>query len=162
MLKLKPNNYGGLSLDFPIFWAFYEGINHVRHILDGVDPALFTPVFDKIFDDFRLSESFNQFKVLDNQYLIAIDGTEFHNSKKIMCKNCYTRYHKKEDDTDFVHIAVGTVLCSPKTSEVVAFSPVFVERQECGNGKQDTECKAASRMLSGLHKNYQVKSVFYY
>jgi hypothetical protein len=126
--------------------------NHVRNILDGVDPAVFTPMFDSIFDDFRSSDSFKQYKVLGNHYLIAIDGTEFHNSKNINCKNCYTRYHKKDDNIDFVHIAVGSALCSPNVNEVISFAPVFVKPQECGNGKQDTECKAASRMLPDLNR----------
>jgi hypothetical protein len=125
--------------------------NHVRMMLDGIDPKLFTPIYNKVITDFISTEASKYYIVLDKYNLIAIDGTEIFNSKKIMCENCFKRYHKKEDTTDFVHIAVGAAICSPKINEVLCFPPEFVTPQEnSSNGKQDTECKAASRMLPEL------------
>ena len=40
----------------------------------------------KLLDDFRF---------LNNQLLIPIDGTCYHHSTKVKCVNCLTRVHKK-------------------------------------------------------------------
>jgi hypothetical protein len=126
--------------------------NHIRSILDEANPELFSPIFYKIIDDFMSSKAAKHYKVLDKYHLIAIDGTEYHTSKKIHCENCYTRHHKKDNTIDYVHIAVGSAFCTPNITEVIPFPPAFVRPQEYGNGKQDTECKATTRMLPELRE----------
>jgi hypothetical protein len=81
------------------------------------------------------TEQFKIFTVLENRHLIAVDGTDYFNSKNISCDNCSTKYYKKDDSTEYHHTMTRAVICSPNTSEILSLPPKFVIPKESNNSK---------------------------
>ncbi len=87
----------------------------------------------------------NQFKYLDNQILLALDGTEYYCSKKINCPHCNHRNHRN-GETTYYHQVVTPVIVSPSKKEVINLAPEFIKKQD-GKSKQDCENAAVKRWL---------------
>jgi hypothetical protein len=85
--------------------------NHIRKMLDGVPTDHFDPVFFHIVSDLQSSDIFKEFKVLDDNVLIALDGSEYFSSYKIKCPNCSTRAHRN-GETEYLHSFLGAVLAT--------------------------------------------------
>ena len=63
-----------------------------------------------------------KFKYLDNQILVALDGTEHYSSKKINCLHCNCRKHRNGSVT-YYHQTVTPVIVSPSKKQVINFPP---------------------------------------
>ena len=57
--------------------------NYIRSILDSVSSSYLEPAFKSIFSYLENSKHIDEFRVGDGRLLIAIDGTQYHSSKKI-------------------------------------------------------------------------------
>ncbi len=119
--------------------------NHIRKMLDGVPTDHFDPAFFHIVSDLQSSDMLKEFKVLDDNVLIALDGSEYFNSYKIKCPNCSTRKHRN-GETEYFHSFLGAVLVGPGQSVALPLPPEFVPPQD-GAEKQDCEQRAAARWL---------------
>lgn len=66
--------------------------NQIRNLLDGVDPALLTPVFNNCFAALEKSGDLDTYRVAlgkkGNDLLIALDGTQYFSSSDCSCSNC--------------------------------------------------------------------------
>ncbi len=80
-----------------------------------------------------------------NKYLIALDGTQYHTSKTICCKNCLTREHK-EGEITYSHQAITPVIVFPNESRVISLMPELIKNSD-GKEKQDCEINASKRWL---------------
>ncbi len=120
--------------------------NHIRKMLDGVPTAHFDPVFFHIASDLQSNDMLKEFKVLNDNVLIALDGSEYFSSYKIKCPNCSARKHGN-GETEYFHSFLGAVLVSPSQSVALPLPPEFVSPQD-GAKKQDCEQKASARWLS--------------
>jgi hypothetical protein len=61
-------------------------------MLDPAAPALLGPVFAETIEQLRqIDGGLDMFRRLDGRVLIALDGTEYHCSRKIHCRHCSTR-----------------------------------------------------------------------
>ena len=65
--------------------------NQIRSLLDGVSPEELYPIFNNIFQELDAIGFFNSWKVLGDNLLIAMDGTEHFSSEKIHCECCSTQ-----------------------------------------------------------------------
>jgi hypothetical protein len=65
--------------------------NHIRAMLDPVEPKLFFPVFNTAFEAMDECGGLDAFRQLGGHVLIALDGTEYFRSNDIHCGNCSTR-----------------------------------------------------------------------
>src|SRR5277367_258013 len=66
--------------------------NHIRDMLDPAAPALLRPVFAETIEQLRqIDGGLDMFRRLDGRVLIALDGSEYHCSRKIHCRHCSTR-----------------------------------------------------------------------
>ena len=73
--------------------------NQIRNLLD---PIRASTVFDAFKTTYRWLETngiIEEFKYLDNQTLLALDGTEYYSSKKINCPHCNCRKHRNSSVT---------------------------------------------------------------
>jgi hypothetical protein len=59
--------------------------NQIRKLLDPIPANRVFPTFKTIFEWLEKNKTINQFKYLENELLLALDGTEYHSSKKINC-----------------------------------------------------------------------------
>jgi hypothetical protein len=122
--------------------------NHIRNILDKIKCTVFNVLFYIIINYYQQTYGFKTFEVMPNRYLVAVDGSDYFNSRKINCDNCSTKYHKTDNEYEYHHTITGMVICSPNTSDVLPLPPVFVSPKESNNNKQDTECKSFKRYLN--------------
>jgi hypothetical protein len=85
----------------------------MRTILDSVDPEQLRPLFKDFFREVQRGKVLEDYVYLDGCYLIALDGVEFFNSKKIHCDHCMTRHHQN-GEVSYYHQLLGAVVVHPR------------------------------------------------
>jgi len=127
--------------------------NHIRDMLDPVEPARLDPVFaDTVAALEGMSGGLDSFRRLGDHVLIALDGTEYFCSKTILCPHCSTRQRGK-DGNEYFHAMLGVTLVAPGHDKVVPLEPEFIVPQD-GAEKQDCENAAAKRWLAAHGARY--------
>jgi hypothetical protein len=131
--------------------------NHVRALLDPVDPDHFHPVFAEVVAELEGSGSLKAFRQLGGHLLIALDGTEYHVSSKVHCQQCSTRKRGKDkqgqDRSEHFHALVSATVVAPDHNRVVPLEPEFIVPQD-GHEKQDCESRAVRRWLERHGRRY--------
>jgi hypothetical protein len=121
--------------------------NHIRDLLDPAAPDLLHPIFAETIQQLRqIDGGLDVFRRLEGRVLIALDGTEYHCSKKIHCAQCSTRSRGKAG-TDYYHALLAATLVAPGHDKVIPLEPEFIVPQD-GTEKQDGETMAAKRWLT--------------
>src|SRR4051812_1256141 len=117
--------------------------NYIRQMLDGAPTAAFDPLFIKAIET---PEVLPPFQRLGGRILIALDGTEYHCSRKIHCSRCSTR-KRSDGGTEYFHSFLGASIVAPGHQQVLPLPPEFIVPQD-GAQKQDCERNAAKRWLA--------------
>lgn len=128
--------------------------NHIRRMLDPVDPSELFGLFDDLLKAFEEAGLLEAMRAVGNTRLIALDGTWYFSSQSenIHCENCSCIRHAEGQITHF-HSAITPVIVSPGHSQVVPLRPEFVRPQD-GQIKQDCEINAARRWLAAHAGGY--------
>lgn len=129
---------------------------HIRKQLDRIECTEIYDGFDIALDKLKQFQRLRPFTVLGNHTLIALDGTEFHNSRKIHCNQCQWRVKNKDTEdeyTEYYHSVLAAVLVGPDHPFAVPLRPEFISPQD-GDKKQDCETKAAYRWFDENAKRY--------
>lgn len=117
--------------------------NHIRDMLDPASPALLHPAFAETVEQFRrIGGGCDVFRRPAGHVLIALDGTEYHRSRKIHCQHCSMRV-RGQSGTEYYHGMLAATLVEPGHDEIVPLEPEFIVPQD-GAEKQDCENRAAS------------------
>jgi hypothetical protein len=120
--------------------------SHIRAMLDPVAPEHLLPVFEDVLAVLERSGRLGAFQRLGSHVLIALDGTQYHRSSKVHCRNCSQQRHDTRP-TEFFHTVLGATLVAPGHTQVVPLEPEFIVPQD-GHDKQDCESRAARRWLA--------------
>jgi hypothetical protein len=120
--------------------------NQIRKLLDPLAPSVLDPMFVEVFEHLESQHLLAPFRVLDDQLLVALDGTNYFSSKAIHCPNCLTRQLTNGQTLSY-HAAITPVSVCPGQSQVVALPPEYIMPQD-GHAKQDCERAAGKRWLS--------------
>jgi len=120
--------------------------NQVRNLLDPLAPSVLDPVFMAIFKGLEQHRAFASFRGLDDQLLVALDGTQYFSSKAIHCQHCLSR-QASNGQTLYYHAAITPVVVCPGHSQVIALPPEYIMPQD-GHAKQDCERAAGKRWLA--------------
>ena len=131
--------------------------NHIRDLLDHVPPSRVFPMFDRIFDALHELGHLQAFQVLDNQRLIALDGTQYHSSNSIHCDHCTVTQHRN-GPTTYSHSVVTPVMVAPGQRCALPLAPEFITPQD-GHRKQDCETAAAKRWISQHARQFKDQSI---
>lgn len=131
--------------------------NHIRDLLDAVPPEAVFPLFDRIVERLDAAGYLKSYRVLDDQLLIALDGTQYHSSQTIHCAQCAVRRHRSGQVT-YAHTVVTPVIVAPGHDRVLPLPPEFVTPQD-GHAKQDCEHAAAKRWMARCADRYQGRKV---
>jgi hypothetical protein len=129
--------------------------NHIRDLMDEVEPSLIYPVFTEILR--VLEHYFPEFRSFNHNLLVAMDGTEYHDSTKISCPHCSSRV-LKNGITQHFHSVVTPVIVCPNHNKVIPLVPEFIVPQD-GHEKQDCETAAAKRWVNQYGDEYAPKKV---
>jgi hypothetical protein len=120
--------------------------NQVRTLLDPLAPSYLDPVFIEVFKSLDQHRMLDTFRVLGDQLLVALDGTNYFASQTIHCQNCLTR-QLSNGHTLYYHAAITPVIVCPGRSAVIALPPEYIMPQD-GHDKQDCEQAAGKRWLT--------------
>ena len=120
--------------------------NQIRNLLDPIAPSHLDGVYLDVFEQLDEMGLLRPFRVLDNQLLLAMDGTQYFSSSAIHCAHCLHR-QSSNGQMRYYHSAVTPVLVCPGRSEVVALPPEFIRPQD-GQVKQDCERVAGKRWIA--------------
>jgi hypothetical protein len=125
--------------------------NHIRAMLDPVEPSLFNPVFEQAVDTLADGGGLAALRCLGDHVLIALDGTEYHRSAKVHCQHCSTV--TKAGKTEYFHAMVQAAIVAPGHNRAVPLQPEFIAPQD-GHDKQDCESRACRRWLAAHGPTY--------
>ena len=127
--------------------------SQMRVVMDEIDPKEFESLFTVFFRLLQRGKHVEQYRVLGNYYLCAIDGSGYFSSDHIGCPSCLRRKVKKKqgDTLQFSHQIVQAALVHPKLSQVIPLAPEQVKNTD-GSEKQDCETNAAKRLLGKIKK----------
>lgn len=92
-----------------------------------------------------------RYRLLDQYYVIAIDGTGIYSFSKRHCDHCLTRTHNGQ--TTYYHYVLEAKLV---TSDGLSFSLMseFIENPQANPTKQDCELNAFHRLAERLKKRF--------
>ncbi len=121
-------------------------VEQIRNIVDGIAASSLFPLFGLIYQALRSMGFLKSYEILGGNLLVAMDGTNYHSSKKVNCPCCSTKTSKQGKVTYF-HQALLPVIVSPDNESVFSLTPEFVTPQD-GSEKQDCEQNAAKRWIS--------------
>ncbi len=131
--------------------------NQIRSLLDPVTPRPLYPVFEEIFLALDQAGELDQFRVLNEQLLVSMDGTSYFSSKAIHCPTCQHRTTAK-GETTYYHTAITPVIVAPGRSQVISLVPEYIVPQD-GHDKQDCERAAAKRWVKPQARQFKPHSV---
>jgi hypothetical protein len=126
--------------------------NHIRDILDEVEPELVFEVFHHVFNALNTTDIIDSYRSFSNKLLIPLDGTWYHSSHAISCDKCLTIKHKDGTIT-YYHSAITPVIITPGSDKVISLPPEFITPQD-GHNKQDCENAAAKRWILANASRY--------
>ena len=119
--------------------------NQVRTLLDPIAPSYLAPVFVEVFERLEQHRMLTHFRVLGDQLLVALDGTNYFSSQAIHCHHCLRR-QLSNGQTLYYHAAITPVIVCPGQPQVIALPPEYIMPQD-GQAKQDCERAAGKRWL---------------
>ena len=107
---------------------------------DEVDPRSLRACYRRLFAAPRRGKGLEGFACLDGHYLLSVDGTGHHSSKKVHCPNCCGKHHR-DGTTTYYHMMLGAVLVHPEEREVFPLAPEPIAKSD-GSRKNDCEAQA--------------------
>ncbi len=119
--------------------------NQIRNLLDPLPPECLFPLFETGWHILQATSTLESFQTLDQQYLIALDGTQFFSSRNIQCDAC-THTTSASGITTYSHTVLLPMLVAPQQPHAITLAPEFITPQD-GRDKQDCEHAAAKRWL---------------
>ena len=129
---------------------------YLRERLDGFDITIIRSICTELIALMQRGKVLENWKFLDNKFLISLDASGFFSSNKIKCNHCCTKVHNrgtgKERTTYHHQMLVGSVV-SPLMKQVlpVNFEPMI---KEDGDAKNDCERSCAKRWLNNFRRAY--------
>lgn len=83
----------------------------LRERLDVVDPALMRKAFNIVIAKVQRDKVLEDFKFMDNRYLLSIDGTGYFHSKDVFCDNCCEKKDKEGNIISYHHnLLAGSIV----------------------------------------------------
>ena len=123
----------------------------LKEIIDQLDYKEVSNGFKDIFREAQRGKILEQYVFLNGHYLVAGDGTQYFESKKIHCKRCLVK--KRKDGTSYSHQIYAGCLIHPNIKQVIPFAPEPIQNED-GNTKNDCERNASARFLERLRRDH--------
>lgn len=127
--------------------------NRIRTLLDepGNEQRLRESI-TRIVDELKNRKQLDrwQYKKLESNWLIALDGTCFYRSEKLGCCDCQHAGNKQ----GYQHSLVTPVLVNPEQKGVIPLPPEFVRGKREGEAKEGCERTAATRWFETYGDHY--------
>jgi hypothetical protein len=125
---------------------------YMRERLDEVGPEELRRAFTMNFAQLQRGKALEQFKFINNTYLLALDGTGVFESDKVHCDNCCVKNHK-EGHKSYYHQILCSALVHPDQRVVVPFAPEPIMKED-GATKNDCETNAGKRFIDDFRREH--------
>lgn len=125
---------------------------HLRENLDEVEPHALRVAFKKIFSALQRGKVLEDYRYLNDSYLLSIDGTGQYSSNKIHCENCCEKHHR-DGHISYYHQMLGAAMVHPEKKLVIPFAPEAITKQD-GASKNDCERNSTKRLLNHIRREH--------
>ena len=123
----------------------------MRSVLDAIAAWQLDSIFSDFLHRLQRGKHLADYQLLDGNYLVAIDGSEYFSSENIRCphclltkSNCKVRYH---------HQILQSVIVHTDMRQVLPLEPEPIYNRD-GTKKQDCESYAAKRLIPKIKATY--------
>lgn len=124
--------------------------SQMKEVIDEIDSRELEPVFEEYFMALQRGKHLEQYRFLDDYYLISFDGSGYFSSDKICCPGCLKKESKK-GKIRYEHQIVQAALMNPDMRQVIPLVPEAVKNTD-GKEKQDCETEAGKRLIKKIRK----------
>ena len=125
---------------------------HIRTQLDRIGCRDVYPGLDVALETMQRYQALGPFQAFGGRHLIALDGSEFHNSYNIHCPQC-TKRVRSSGETEYYHSVLCATMVGRGHRHTLMLRPEFLSPQD-GDSKQDCETKAAYRWFERNGERY--------
>ena len=132
-------------------------IDQIRNLLDPIAAASLSGVFEQVYRRLHQQGMLKRFERLNDNLLVALDGTQYHSSEYIHCP-CCSKKTSRNGKVTYSHHALLPVIVAPGESSVISLPPAFITPQD-GHEKQDCEQTAAKRWLSAHVRLFESQAI---
>src|SRR3989449_8461930 len=124
----------------------------MREILDPMSPEALRPLFKSVFRQLQRGKALEPMAFMEDDYLVALDGTGYFASKTMHCASCLHKVHRNGSST-YYHQMLGAAIIHPDVREVIPLMPEPIVKQD-GIEKNDCERHAAKRFIVKLRQDH--------
>ena len=124
----------------------------LRDVIDKHSYKQIISVFKDYFSRLQRGKYLNNFKILDNSYLVTIDGSVYFSSNELECDKCLTKEHKN-GTTTYQHQILQATIVHPDMKQVIPLAPEFIRNTD-GREKQDCEINAGKRLIQTIKDDH--------
>lgn len=140
---------------------------HLRDILETVEYAQYRPIFQRLFAYIQRSKTLEQLEFMkingQSHYLLAVDGSGYYRSEKVVCDCCMIEEHFDSDNKltlKFGHNILAGSIVHPDFKQVIPMCPEPIMRID-GRSKNDSEQTAFRRFLEDFKREHpKLKIIF--
>lgn len=125
---------------------------YLRVRLDEANPKVLRKAFKSIFAKAQRGKVLEQFKFMDDAYIVSVDGTGFFSSENIFCANCCIKQHAKGNKTYYHQMFCGAIV-HPSMKTVIPFAPEPILKAD-GDTKNDCEYNALMRFIHDFRREH--------
>lgn len=167
--------FSAFSFKFGSFQTFYDRLNdpkdsmranigelyeiddvpsptRIKEIVDPLDSKELSVAFKDIFRELQRGKGLEPYVFLDGHYLVAGDGTQYFESRKIHCKKCLTKKLKSGEES-YSHQMYAGCIIHPELKQVIPLAPEPIQNSD-GSTKNDCERNASARFLEQLRRDH--------
>ena len=126
--------------------------NQLRDIIDNVPSEELYPIFTDFFRLLQRGNHLQSYRILNEWYLIPIDGTQYFKSEEISCPCCLTKEHRN-GTVSYSHQALCAAIVHPDKRQVFPLAPEPIKNTD-GSKKQDCETNAGKRILQRIRNDH--------
>jgi hypothetical protein len=123
---------------------------YMRERLDTIDPEKLQSAFKACFSAVQRGKMLEQYKFLDDYYLVSNDGTGFFHSENVHCKNCCVKQHRT-GKVSYYHQMMSAVMVHPTQSTVIPMTMEPILKED-GSSKNDCERNSSRRLLEKMRR----------
>ncbi len=126
--------------------------SQMRDICDPVSPDHLRPLFRSVFRHIQRGKKLEPMAVMDGHYILALDGTQTFQSKKLNSGSCLVKKSRTGEKT-YYQMMLGAAFVCPGFKEVIPLCPEMIIKQD-GESKNDCERNAAKRFIERYRKEH--------
>jgi hypothetical protein len=122
----------------------------MRDVIDMLPTVVLSDIFPDFLNRLQRGRQLDQYRFLNEKYLIPLDGTEYFSSEKISCPYCLKTKPSK-GSLRYHHQILQAVIVHPDMRQVIPLFPEPIQNSD-GYTKQDCEMNAGKRIVEKIRK----------